>query len=71
MPVFLKAAGIGGSLLALIAVIIVFLKSIIAFIAFITGAIKILIILVFVVMFLGVAALVLRGFGDARRNKEQ
>jgi hypothetical protein len=70
MSVFLKAAGIGGSLLALIAVIIVFLKSVIAFIGFLTGAIKILIVLLFVVMFLGVAALVLRGIRDARRKQE-
>jgi Flp pilus assembly protein TadB len=70
MPVFLKAAGIGGSLLALIAVIIVFLKSIIAFIGFMTGAIKILIVLLFVVLFLAVALLVLRGFREARRKKE-
>ena len=70
MPVLLKAAGIGGSLLALIAVIIVFLKSIIAFFGFITGAIKILIVLLFVVLFLAVALLVLRGFKEARRKKE-
>ena len=70
MPVFLKAAGIGGSLLALIAVIIVFLKSIIAFIGFMTGAIKILIVLLFVVLFLAVGLLVLRGFREARRKKD-
>jgi multisubunit Na+/H+ antiporter MnhG subunit len=70
MSVFLKAAGIGGSLLALIAVIIVFLKSVIGFIGFMTFAIKILIVLLFVVLFLGVAALVLRGIRDARRKKE-
>ncbi len=70
MPIFLKAAGIGGSLLALIAVIILFLKSIIAFIGFLTGAIKILIVLVFVLLILGVGFAVFRGISNSRRGKE-
>ena len=70
MSVFLKAAGIGGSLLALITVIIVFLKSVIAFIGFVTGAVKILIVLLFVVMFLAVGFVVFRGIKEARRKKD-
>ena len=67
---FLRAAGIGGSILVILALIIYLLKTIIAFIAFLTGAIKILIILAFVGIFLIVGALVLRGLIDRRRPKE-
>jgi len=70
MTVFLKAAGIGGSLLALIAAIILFLKTIIGFIAFLTGAIKVLIVLFFVVLIVSVGYLVFRGFANSRRSKE-
>jgi len=70
MPVFLKAAGIGGSLIALIAIVIVFFKTLIAFVGFITGAIKILIVLVFVLLFLAVAFAVFRGMQNSKRRKE-
>lgn len=67
---FLRAAGIGGSILVILALIIYLLKTIIAFIAFLTGAIKILIILAFVGLFLVVGLFVLRGLIDRRRPKE-
>jgi hypothetical protein len=67
---FLKAAGIGGSILVILALIIYLLKTLIAFIAFLTGAIKILIVLGFVAVFLVVGLLVLRGLLDRRRPKE-
>ena len=67
---FLKAAGIGGSILVILALIIYLLKTLIAFIAFLTGAIKILIVLGFVAVFLVVGLLVLRGLIDRRRPKE-
>ncbi|MGD9589898.1 MAG: hypothetical protein AB7Q37_16145 [Pyrinomonadaceae bacterium] len=70
MPVFLKAAGIGGSLIALIAIVIVFFKTLIAFVGFITGAIKILIVLMFVLLFLAVAFAVFRGMRNSKRRKE-
>lgn len=68
--VLLKATGIVGSILALIAVIILFLKTLIGFIAFLTGAIKIAIILVFVLLIVGVGFMVLRGLANSRRKKE-
>jgi hypothetical protein len=68
--VFMKAAGIGGSILAILALVILLLKTIIAFIGFLTGAIKILIIVVFVLLLVGVGLLVLRGLSDRRRSKE-
>ena len=68
--VFLKATGIVGSILALIAVVILFLKTLIAFIGFLTGAIKIAIILVFVILIVAVGFMVLRGLANSRRKKE-
>lgn len=70
MPVFLKAAGIGGSILALIAVIILFLKTIIGFIAFLTGAIKVLIVVVFILLILGVGFMIFRGLANSRRPRD-
>ena len=67
---FLKAAGIGGSILVILALIIYLLKTIIAFIAFLTGAIKILIILAFVFVIVIVGLMVLRGLIDRRRPKD-
>jgi hypothetical protein len=66
----LKGSGIVGSILAILALVIVLLKTIIAFIAFLTGAIKILIIVVFVAILVIVGLLVLRGLYDRRRSKE-
>lgn len=68
MPL-LKAAGVGGTILVILALIITLLKQIIAFIAFITGAIKILIVLAFVVLIVGVGLVVLRSFNQKRKNK--
>ncbi len=70
MPVFLKAAGIGGSILALIAAIILFLKTIVGFIAFLTGAIKVLIVVVFILLIVSVGFLVFRGITNSRSRKE-
>ncbi len=70
MPVFLKAAGIGGSILALIAILIVFFKSAIAFIGFLTLAIKVLIVVVFVALIAGVGFMIFRGFSNSRRKSD-
>ena len=70
MPMWLKASGLLGSLLALITVVIVFRKTIIGFIAFLTGALKILIVVVFILLIVGVGLAVLTRFRDARRGKE-
>jgi hypothetical protein len=66
----LKAAGIGGSLVVILALIITFLKQIIAFIGFLTFAIKILVVIVFAALFIGVGLMVLRSFNDRRKAKE-
>ena len=67
---FLKAAGIGGSILAILALIIYLLKTIISLIAFLTGALKILVILVFVALIVGIGFMVLKGWKEARRNRD-
>lgn len=66
----LKAGGIGGSVLVILALIIALLKTLIAFVGFLTGAIKILIILVFVMLLVGVGLMVLRGLKDRRRPRD-
>jgi len=70
MLTLLKATGIGGSILVILALIIYLLKTLIAFIAFLTGAIKILIVLGFVLVIVVVGFMVLRGLIDRRRPKE-
>jgi len=64
----MKAAGKWGSILVIIALIITLLKNLIAFIGFLTFAFKVLIILVFVAVLVGVGFLVLRAFKEKRRN---
>ena len=66
---FVKTAGITGTLLVILTLIITLLKQIIGFIAFITGAIKILIILAFIVLIVGVGFMVLRSFNQKRKDK--
>ncbi len=66
----MKATGVVGSILVILALVIAFLKQIIAFIGFLTFAIKILVVIVFVALFIGVGLLVLRAFNDRRKAKE-
>ncbi len=68
--VFLKATGIVGSILALIAAIILFIKSLVAFLAFLTTALKVGIIVVFLVLIISVGFLVFRGLANSRRSKD-
>ena len=68
--VFLKAAGIGASLLAILALIIYLLKSIISLIAFLTGALKILVVLVFVAVIVGIGFMILKGWNETRRRRD-
>ena len=67
---FLKGAGIGGSILVILALVIYLLKTIITFIGFLTGAIKIFIILAFVMLIVGVGLVVVRGLNDRRRPRD-
>ena len=69
MPV-LKAAGVGGSILVILALVITFLKQIIAFIGFLTFAIKILVVVVFAALFIGVGLMVIRTWKSKRKPIE-
>jgi len=70
MLTLLKAAGKWGSIFAILALVITLLKQIIGFIAFLTMAIKILVILVFVLLFVGIGFVVLRTWNGKRNAKE-
>lgn len=70
MPVWMKAAGKFGSILVLIALAITLLKQLIAFIGFLTIVVKILVIVVFAALIIGVGVMILRGMRDNRRKKE-
>ncbi len=64
----LKAASIGGSVLVVIALVIALLKTLIAFVGFISLAVKIIIILAFVIVFASVAFMIFRGWQNSRRR---
>jgi uncharacterized protein YqhQ len=70
MPIWLKAAGKWGSVFVILALVISLLKQIIAFIGFLTFAIKILVVLAFIALFLGVGYAILRSrsTGNAAKN---
>jgi len=69
MPVSIKAAGKWGSIMVIIALVITLLKQVIAFIGFVTFAIKILIVLAFVLLIVGVGFAILRSISQNRKNK--
>jgi len=70
MPVWMKAAGKWGGIFVIIALLISLLKQLIAFIGFLTGAIKLFIILVFIVLIVSVGLMILRGIRDNRPKQE-
>lgn len=70
MSIWLKAAGKWGSVFAILALIITLLKQIIGFIAFLTTAIKVFVVLIFVLLFVGVGFVVLRSWNGKRNAKE-
>jgi hypothetical protein len=68
MGMFVKAASIGGSILVIIALTIALLKALIAFVGFVSMAIKIIIFLAFLALFLCVGFLVFRTWQERRKN---
>lgn len=71
MPLWLKATGKWGSIFVLIALVIAFIKQLIAFIGFLTFAIKAVIFLAFVAVFLGVGYLVFRSWKENQQRKNK
>ena len=69
MSLFLRAAGKWGSIFAILALIITLLKQVIGFIGFLTFAIKVLIVVVFAALIIGVGLMVLRTWRDKKTNK--
>ena len=68
MPLMIKAAAsIGGSIVVILALIVAVLKGFMALIAIVTGAIKLIVILAFVLVFAAVAYMVFRSW-QARKN---
>jgi uncharacterized membrane protein YphA (DoxX/SURF4 family) len=65
----IQADGKWGSIFAILALVITLLKQIIAFIGFLTAAIKVIVILFFVAIFIGVGLLILRTWNSSR-NKD-
>jgi hypothetical protein len=68
---FMKAAGKWGGVFVLIALLITLVKSLIAFVGFVTMAIKILIVVAFVALILGVGYLVLKGVTSTKRSRNE
>ncbi len=67
---FLKATGVGASILVILALVITLLKQIIAFVGIITTIIKFSVLLIFVAVFIAVALMVFRTFRENRKSKE-
>ena len=71
MPIAIKAAaGIIGTILAILALVIAVLKGILGLISFITLAVKVLVIGLFVAVFILIGLMVFRTFRDSRKSKE-
>ena len=68
MPLFLKAASIGGTVVLILALVVALLKGLLAFLAFVTGAVKLLIFLAFVIVFAAVGFMVFKAWQDRRNS---
>ncbi len=66
----MKAAGKWGSILVILTLIITLLKQVITFIGFLTAAIKIIVVLAFVILFLGVGMIIFRTWNSNRKARE-
>lgn len=67
---FLKVSGIISSILVLIALAITFMKSILALLAFLSGALKILVVLVFIALIVSIGLMILKGWKVSRQSAE-
>jgi positive regulator of sigma E activity len=70
MPVWMKAAGKWGSILVLITLVITLVKSLIALVGTVMFAIKALIVLAFIALFLAVGFAVIRSLGRNKKKKD-
>ena len=65
----LRAAGKWGSIFVILALMVTLLKQIIAFVGFLTFAIKVLIVVVFAALIIGVGLMVLRTWRNKNNPK--
>jgi len=70
MLLFMKGAGIVGSLLVIIALAITLLKALVGFVAFLAIAVKIVLVLAFVAVFVGVGFMVLRSWQEHKKTAQ-
>lgn len=68
MLLFMKGAGVVGSLLVIIALVITLLKALIGFVGFIAIVFKLALILAFIAVFAGVGFMVLRSWQEHRKT---
>lgn len=68
MGLFVKGAGIVGSLLVIIALVIALLKALIGFVGFLAFAVKVVIFLIFVTVFAGVGFMIFRAWQDKQKS---
>ena len=69
MPIWMRAAGKWGGILVVIALLITLLKQLIAFLAFITGVFKLIVLLVFVALVVGIGFMLLKSWNESRRTQ--
>ena len=67
---FLKGAGIIGSLLVLIAMVITLVKTLIGFIGFLSFAIKLIILFAFLALFIAVGLMILKSMKARNHTPE-
>ena len=70
MLLFMKGAGVIGSLLVIIALVITLLKALIGFVGFLAIVVKLAIILAFVALLAGVGFMVLRSWQEHKKTAQ-
>jgi hypothetical protein len=70
MLLFMKGAGVIGSLLVIIALVITLLKALIGFVGFLAIVVKIAVVLAFVALLAGVGFMVLRSWQEHKKTAQ-
>jgi len=68
MLLFMKGAGVIGSLLVIIALVITLLKALIGFVGFLAIVVKLAVVLAFVALLAGVGFMVLRSWQEHKKT---
>jgi len=70
MLLFMKGAGVIGSLLVIIALVITLLKALIGFVGFLAIVVKLAVVLAFVALLAGVGFMVLRSWQEHKKTAQ-